>query len=104
MTNKGVNFKAEILEWVSTWPASPLGEKENIAKVSRTLSAKVWWASHFNELDPNDVESVNPALNNMQRYPEGVYGQAALVKVVFLLLLTLREEDLELKHILHQQF
>ena len=75
LTNKGVNFKAEILEWVGTWPASPLGEGQPAAKVSRTLSAKVWWASPFNQLDPNDLESVNPALNNMQRYPEGVYGQ-----------------------------
>lgn len=75
LTNKGVNFKAEILEWAGTWPASPLGEGQPAAKVSRTLSAKVWWASPFNQLDPNDLESLNPALNNMQRYPEGVYGQ-----------------------------
>ena len=75
LTNKGVNFKAEILEWVSTWPPSPLGENQNIAQVSRTLSAKVWWPSHFNELDPNDVESLSTALNNKPRYPEGVYGQ-----------------------------
>ena len=75
LTNKGVNFKAEILEWVSTWPASPLGEGQPAAKVSRTLSAKVWWTSPFSQLDTGDVESLDTALTNMQRYPEGVYGQ-----------------------------
>ena len=75
LSNKGVNFKAEILEWVGTWPASPLGEGDPPARVSRTLSAKVWWPSPFNTLSTGDVVSVDNNLTNLRRYPEGTYGQ-----------------------------
>ena len=75
LSNKGVNFKEEILEWVDTWPASPLGQGDPPARVSRTLTAKVWWPSPFNSLSTGDVVSVSDNLLNLRRYPEGTYGQ-----------------------------
>ena len=75
LTNKGVNFKDEIIEWSSTWPAAPLGQGDPPARVSRTLTAKVWWPSPFNSLSTGDVVSVSNNLLNLRRYPEGTYGQ-----------------------------
>lgn len=77
LSNKGFTFKEEILEWSGTWPASPLGEGDPPARVSRTLSAKVWWPSPFADLDPDDVVSVSGDLLNLRRYPTGTYGQGS---------------------------
>ena len=77
LSNKGQDFKAEVLEWAGTWPASPLGENDPPARVSRTLSAKVWWPSPFASLDTDDVVPVSNDLLNLRRYPTGTYGQGS---------------------------
>ena len=72
LTNKGVNFKAEILEWVGTFQRHLL-VRTILSKSITYIVCKSMVAITFSQLDTGDV--VSNTDSTISRYPEGVYGQ-----------------------------
>jgi len=74
-SNESRSFKERIVEWAGTFGDAPLGEGDPPGTASLTLTAKVFWPSPYNGLNPDDVIATAQNHENLRRYPEGVYGQ-----------------------------
>lgn len=70
----GATFEETIIDWAANdFGGANLSGPATQAEI--TLSAKLWWPSPFNAIDPNDFVSVEGNLLTKKRYPEDVYGQ-----------------------------
>mgnify|MGYP001313809427 CR=1 FL=1 len=55
-SNEQVTFKEKIVEWAGTFGTAPLSGPAGTKSLS--LTAKVWWPSPYNELNPDNVVGV----------------------------------------------